>query len=111
MIVASYFQRRAVCLVAVLMLNGCMRDDAAKQAFMDEKLVCPPPAVEQFEPWGKSGMQHVCKIKHGPFVAYESGRVQIRGQFDNGKEVGVWRWYGPDGKIEKEIDYSKPQLR
>lgn len=109
MIVANRFRYCGACVIAVLMLSGCTKDDVARQAFFDEKLSCPPPAVSEFNNWGQSGSEHVCKIKHGPFVAFENGHVQIRGQFDNGKEAGVWRWYGPDGKVDKEIDYSKPQ--
>jgi hypothetical protein len=87
-------------------LGGCSKETPAERAYYDEAISCPLPALEQFEPWGQSGSQHTCKIKHGPFVAFEQGHVKIRGQFSNGKEVGVWRWYGPDGKVEKEIDYS-----
>ena len=94
-------------LLLALLVAGCSNDGAARKAFFDEKLTCPSPAVDQFEPWGQSGSAHICKIKQGSFIAFESGRVQIRGQYDQGKEAGVWRWYGADGKVEKEIDYSK----
>lgn len=97
------------CLLVVLLISGCARHNAAKQSFFDEKLSCPSPAIDQFEAWGQSGSQHVCKVKHGPFVAFENGYVHIRGQYDNGKEAGVWRWYGEAGKVEKEIDYSRKQ--
>jgi len=99
-----------IALVLVtLHLCACGQADPAKATFFAEQLACPPPAIAQFEPWGKSGTQQVCKIKHGPFVAFEAGHVQLRGQYDNGKEVGPWRWYGPDGKVVKEIDYSRKQ--
>ena len=62
---------------------------------------------EQFEPWGQSGSQHSCKIADGPFVAFEWGHVRIRGQFKYGQRTGIWRWYKPDGTVEKELDYSK----
>jgi hypothetical protein len=98
-----------ILLPLISLFSGCAQDNSAKKAFLDEKISCPPPAVEQFEPWGKSGSQHICKTKHGPFVAFENGYVRIRGQYDNGKEVGVWRWYDAAGKVEKEIDYSLKQ--
>lgn len=97
----------AVLLLLSVLSCGCSHDDAAKQSYFAEKLACPPPAVDEFDPWGQQGSEHVCKITHGPFVAFEQGHVVIRGQYDNGKEAGVWRWYGADGIVEKEIDYSK----
>ena len=93
-------------IAALHLLIGCSNNDAAQKAFLDEKLACPPPAVEQFEPWGQSGSAHICKIRNGPFVAYENGYVHVRGQYANGKETGIWRWYGADGKVEKQIDYA-----
>jgi hypothetical protein len=74
---------------------------------MAEKIVCPVPAVEEYEAWGESGTQLVCKIKHGPFVVWEDGYVHLRRQIENGKESGVWTWSGRDGAIDKQIDYSK----
>lgn len=101
-------QFRAPFWVAMAVLAyGCARDDAAKQSFFAEKLACPSPSVDEFDPWGQQGLEHVCKIKHGPFVAFEADHVKIRGQYDNGAEVGIWRWYDAAGKVEKEIDYSR----
>lgn len=96
-------------MLVPLFLGACARNDPAKDAYFAENLNCPPPAIGEFDPWGQSGSEHVCKIRHGPFVAFEAGHVNIRGQYDNGEKVGVWRWYGADGKVEKEIDYSKKQ--
>ena len=102
----QYLSGRAIWILAVLLLGGCSKDDPAKKAFFNEGLSCPAPAVEEFAAWGESGTEHICKIKHGAFVVFENGYVHIRGQYDQGKEVGTWRWYGPDGKVEKEIKYS-----
>jgi len=94
-----------------LVLQGCSDDkpSGAYKEFLEEKIVCPSPAVAEFQAWGKSGTQHICKIKHGPFVAWENGYVHIRGQYENGKEVGVWLWYDAGGNVVKKIDYSKTQ--
>jgi hypothetical protein len=94
-------------LVVALQLGACVKETPAQRAFFNESLSCPSPAVSEFAPWGKSGSEHVCKIKHGPFVAFENGYVHIRGQFDQGKEAGIWRWYDAAGKVEKEIEYSR----
>ena len=87
-------------------LQGCSSHDKAREAFFAEKTSCPTPATDQFEPWGQSGSAHVCIIKHGPFVAYENGFVNIRGQYNMGKESGVWVWYDRKGNVLKRTDYS-----
>lgn len=90
-------------------LSSCSdRGNGSEAALLNEELLCPEPAVAQFEPWGKSGSQKICKVKHGPFVAWESGYVHVRGQYDNGTKAGVWRWFDKDGNVTKEIDYSQP---
>ena len=75
-----------------------------------ESLSCPSPAQGEFDGWGKTGTIHICKITHGPFVAWENGYVHLRGQYENGKEVGEWLWYDANGTVVKKIDYSKPQM-
>jgi hypothetical protein len=87
-----------VCLIA------CSKGEP--DSVFNEDIHCPSPAVAQFEPWGKSGGQQICKIKHGAFVAWEGGYIQVRGQYDMGKKSGIWRWYDREGKVVKEIDYS-----
>ena len=100
-------QLKTSSLITCLLLFGCSNEQNAANKFFNEKLSCPSPAVAEFEAWGKSGSQQICKIKHGPFVAWEGGYVHIRGQYENGKEVGVWYWYDANGKVVKQIDYSK----
>lgn len=106
MFTVSRLCQLCACVLSMFLLNSCAKDNAARQAFFDEKMSCPSPAVDEFNGWGQSGSEHICKIKHGPFVAFEGGYVHIRGQYENGKEAGIWRWYGADGKVVKEIDYS-----
>jgi hypothetical protein len=92
--------------LAITILSGCRDRDDGTVAFTNEKLSCPAPAMSEFQPWGRSGMQHVCKITHGQFVAFEDGYVKVGGQYDNGKEVGTWYWYDSAGRIVKQIDYA-----
>jgi antitoxin component YwqK of YwqJK toxin-antitoxin module len=94
-------------LVGLLLLFGCSNEKESSN-FFNEKLTCPSPAMDEFQPWGKSGTQHICKIKHGPFIAWENGYVHVRGQYDNGKETGVWYWYDKNGSVINKIDYAKP---
>src|SRR6266851_10255223 len=93
-------------LLASLGSRASAQDDKS-QKFLKEKLLCPTPAVAQFEPWGKSGTQQICKIKHGPFAAFEDGYVHIRGQYENGKPAGIWSWYDANGKVIRTEDHSK----
>jgi hypothetical protein len=72
-----------------------------------EIVECVPPARLEIQPWGKSGSSKSCKITNGPFVAAENGYVHLRGQYEAGREVGIWRWYDRDGNVVKTIDYSK----
>lgn len=90
-----------------LFLSACSNEEEVKHEFFNEKILCPSPAIDEYQPWGKSGLQHICKIKHGQFIAWEEGYVHIRGQYDYGKEVGLWLWYDSSGNVTKKIDYSK----
>lgn len=101
-----YFRRISWLVACLLLLMGCSRDQSNPNDFLNEKLVCPPPAVAEYEAWGESGTQQVCKIKHGPFFAWESGYIHVRGQYEMGKKTGIWYWYDKNGKVVKEIDYS-----
>lgn len=94
-------------LLVALSLFGCSDKKSNADSFFAEELACPSPAVAEFQAWGKSGTQHVCKIKHGPFVAWEGGYVHVRGQYENGKKTGVWYWYDKNGNVEKKIEYTR----
>lgn len=96
-------------LFVCLLLLGCSNEGSDSTKFFNEKLACPAPAVDEFQGWGKSGTQHVCKIKHGPFVAWENGYIHLRGQYENGKETGVWYWYDKKGNVVKKIDYTRAE--
>lgn len=102
--------RRSARLATVaFLLLGCDDNATGTNNNLAEKIVCPAPAIAEVEPWAKSGTQQVCKIKHGPFVAWEAGYVHVRGQYENGRESGVWRWYDSKGNVVKEMVYSSGQ--
>lgn len=103
--------RRIGLLVACLLLFGCSNEQGGANSFFDEKLACPAPAVAEFQAWGKSGTQQICKIKHGPFVAWEGGYIHIRGQYEHGREVGVWFWYDKHGNEVKKLNYSSVDVQ
>lgn len=103
--VAGNFLSRGLIPALAVCLAACGSNDA-KEIF-SEDIGCPSPSVAQIEPWGKSGSQQICKIKHGPFVAWEDGYIHLRGSYRNGEKDGVWKWYDRAGSVVKEIDYGK----
>ncbi|HEY0334072.1 MAG TPA: hypothetical protein VGC74_10225 [Stenotrophomonas sp.] len=97
-------------LVVVALLISACADPSPYPAggLLDkENVECVPPARLEIQPWGKSGSSKSCKITDGPFVAAENGYIHLRGQYEAGREVGIWRWYDKGGSVTKTIDYSK----
>lgn len=92
-----------------LLISACADSGgtAAGRLLDKENVECVPPARLEIQSWGKSGLSKSCKIASGPFVAAENGYVHLRGQYEAGREVGIWRWYDRDGNVVKTIDYSK----
>lgn len=46
-------------------------------------------------------------IKHGhTIVKYPNGSLHYVGEYDNGKEIGVWKMYDENG-VKTETDYGK----
>lgn len=103
------------CLV--LVDGACSRSsqsgaiDQDYDALKKEAITCDLPARAEMRPWGKTGKSNGCYVRSGPFIAAENGYVHLRGQFKEGKEVGVWRWYDKQGNVVKEIDYSTDQTK
>jgi TonB family protein len=48
--------------------------------------------------------------KHGSYVKKWSRGVIEKGQYDMNKKVGVWEFYGLDGKMEQQFNYSDSVL-
>ena len=47
--------------------------------------------------------------KHGAsFAKYPNGTLHYMGEYENDKEVGVWKMYDEKGNLATEKDYSKP---
>ena len=47
-------------------------------------------------------------LLHGPYrVFYKSGQLQTQGQFDNGRQVGEWKYWTPEGELIGTINHSK----
>ena len=50
------------------------------------------------------------KIKHGTYQYSKKKQLIEKGQYDNGKKIGVWEFYDSDGSLEQKYDYSANQL-
>ena len=47
--------------------------------------------------------------KHGAsFAKYPNGNLHYIGEYENDKEVGIWKTYDEKGNLATEKDYSKP---
>lgn len=46
------------------------------------------------------------KIRHGEYRNYKLGKLNIEGQYDNNKKVGVWKYY-QDGDLVQSFNHSK----
>lgn len=100
---------RLVFLIMIgLLISACGAPGQNAAGLLDKANVeCVPPARLERQPWGKSGSSKSCKILNGPFVAADNGYVHLRGQYEAGRAVGIWRWYDRDGVVTRTIDYSK----
>jgi antitoxin component YwqK of YwqJK toxin-antitoxin module len=50
------------------------------------------------------------KLPHGKmFYAHENGNPAARGQLWKGYRIGKWKFYYPNGKLEKETTYLKSE--
>lgn len=52
----------------------------------------------------KSKNTYADGLLHGESVVFrESGQLYYTGRYENGKEAGEWKFYGPDGALEKTV--------
>jgi hypothetical protein len=77
------------------------------KAMDDTSFTCPPGTDVTTRGWSKSGYMRYCEPKkNGPWEAWSEGYRHIQGEYKNGKEHGTWRWFSPNGTIEKTIVYD-----
>jgi hypothetical protein len=92
----------ACCLAACSDSNTSNSDyDALKARKLHD---CPDGAQVEYQPWGPNGLMAICKLKHGPFIAAENGRVVLEGENRMGRPIGTLTWFDKSGKVEKTIN-------
>lgn len=96
-------------LLTLLSLFGCIAcsesGNANHEALIAKKIICPDGVTSEYSGWGPNGMQEVCKLKHGPFIAAEDGRIALEGEYNMGKPSGTWIWYDKSGRVQKTEKY------
>ncbi len=59
------------------------------------------------KPW--SAHTYLNDTLQGPYKTWhENGQLYIDGQYNKGKKSGLWKFYKPDGSVEKEINFDSP---
>lgn len=38
---------------------------------------------------------------------HENGKLHFTGRLENGKRIGIWKFYDENGNVTKELDYNK----
>jgi hypothetical protein len=99
-----------IALVLYFLLGCDTKNPDFKVVQEHKNFMCPPPGLEEFVDWGKSGQARRCVIKNGSFVASEGGQL-ISGQYKDGSQIGTWRWYNKEGKVIKTVNYATPANR
>jgi len=96
-------------LLISFFVSACYRYDWDRdiEVLEKEEIVCTPPARQEVHRWGKYGFFKSCMILTGPFIAAKDGYIQVRGQYEEWRKVGVWRFYDKDGNVIETINYSE----
>lgn len=91
-------------------------DEAGKNYYDEEKTklkeVYSYKEVNVLNPRDPDGEVKRKSVKHGPyFKYYKSGKLQIAGNYKDGKKNGEWKYYSENGKLEKIEHYQKGELK
>jgi antitoxin component YwqK of YwqJK toxin-antitoxin module len=61
---------------------------------------------EDGKPWSLN--TYVNDTLHGPYQTWhENGQLYIDGSYQKGNRSAIWKFYGPDGALIKQIDFDK----
>lgn len=110
------------CFVLIITQSCGNKESKSIKLFnnkISKEFKCPNGSIVEVDGWGKSGLSHSCKMKHGKFVGWEYGRKIVEGNYNYGVHIGQWKWFDEKGQIEliknyningkliEEIDYTK----
>jgi hypothetical protein len=72
-------------------------------------LACGGEAKQTIERWSLTGHSIGCRrngVEHGPWEAWDNGRLRARGEFKDGAKHGTWRAYNKDGSVFRTDRYD-----
>ena len=104
--------------LAVLMIAsspiwmGWMIRQSQKETFKaisKVNLGCGDDTIQEIQAWSKAGYMVSCRrnsVIDGPWEAWESGYMHIKGGFVDGKKNGAWLVYSRDGSLYRTIEYK-----
>lgn len=72
-------------------------------------LSCSPNTEQKIEAWSKAGLSVSCRkgeTIHGPWQAWESGHLAIKGEFSEGQKSGTWLVYTDNGDLHRATQYE-----
>jgi hypothetical protein len=92
-------------------IAGC-HDRSEYYSILDkiEGFVCDFPGKIHYDAWGANGMSKSCVRPDGnldgSYITLDYGNIFCIGTYKNGQEVGLWVFFGSNGKPNKIIKYN-----
>ena len=80
------------------------------EAIKNVTLECGLGTKQTIEGWSKAGLSVSCRkgeIIHGPWQAWQAGRLVIKGEFTSGQRSGTWLVYSNEGTLYRTIEYKR----
>ena len=91
-------------------LTACeAKDSSQPKAMLAEDLKCPDNSVSEITRWGgigENGWSHSCKMRHGKYHVWKGEVLTIKGQYNQGKKEGEWKYRDKNGELTKAIIYK-----
>ncbi len=101
--------KNLILILLVLIISACGEPVSQPKAMLAEKLDCPEGSLPEIERWGglgENGWLQACKMKHGLFTAWHGEVKAVEGNYVNGEEDGIWKFWDKNGRKYKEITYE-----
>jgi hypothetical protein len=55
-------------------------------------------------------LENKLTVMHGMYAAYFKKQLVAAGKYDNGKKIGTWSFFDPQGKLLQRYNYDQPKL-
>ena len=66
----------------------------------------------RFDPLGRVELagQYKNGVRHGQFILYNGGKLEMYQHFDNGNKVGTWEEFDKEGNVSRRIKFAKDKM-